>query len=65
MTRFQQRFFISVDEWIGGLLCIYLWRVRDPAFAYVFSFWIFCVYVISYPAYWGWWSWAWRWWRSW
>jgi hypothetical protein len=65
MSKIHQRIFIAVDEWLGAVLCVYLWHAHREAFWTVFMFWAFCVYVIAYPSYFGWWAWAWRLWRSW
>jgi hypothetical protein len=56
MSPFQRRLFVAVDEWLGILLCLYLWRTNDPAFWWVFGTFVTMVYVISYP---------WLWWTEW
>jgi hypothetical protein len=54
MTKFQQRAFIALDEWLGIALLVYLHRTGDSAFWPVLVAWLFCVYIISYPSHWGW-----------
>jgi hypothetical protein len=49
MTPFQRRVFILIDEWLGILLCVYLWRTHDSAFWTVFIMWTSVVYGCSYP----------------
>jgi hypothetical protein len=44
--------FILADEWLGVVLCLYLWKTEDRAFWPVLITWAVLVYAISYPWYW-------------
>lgn len=52
MTLFQRRLFVFADEWLGIVLCVYLWKTNDPAFWPVFVAFVVLVYVVSYPLLW-------------